>query len=92
MSGVAWTLAVVQMDCVIGDTAANLATIARFAREASSQDAELAVFPELATTGYFVVDRLADLAEPPDGPSKQRLGEIARETRLTMAVGAFTRR
>ena len=92
MSGVAWTLAVAQMDCVTGDTAANLATIARFAREAAAQGADLAVFPELATTGYFVGDRLADLAEPPDGPSKRRLGEIARENRLTMAVGAFTRR
>ena len=45
MSGVAWTLAVAQMDCATGDTERNLATIARFAREAASQQADLAVFP-----------------------------------------------
>ena len=50
------------------------------------------VFPECATTGYFLGDRLADLAEPADGPSAQRLGEIARENALTMAVGAYTQR
>ena len=92
MSGVAWTLAVVQMDCATGDTEGNLATIARFAREAAAQKADLVVFPECATTGYFLGDRLADLAEPLDGPSAQRLGGIARENRLTMAVGAYTMR
>ncbi|MDD9991928.1 MAG: carbon-nitrogen hydrolase family protein [Rhodospirillales bacterium] len=92
MSGVAWTLAVVQMDCATGDTEGNLATIARFAGEAAIQHVDLVVFPECATTGYFLGDRLADLAEPPDGPSARRLGEIARENGLTMAVGAYTQR
>ena len=92
MSGVAWTLAVVQMDCATGEPEKNLETIARFAQAAAAQGADLAVFPELATTGYFVGDRLADLAEPPDGPTAGRLGDIARENRLTVAIGAFTRR
>ena len=92
MSGVAWTLAVVQMDCATGEPEKNLETIARFAQAAAAQGADLAVFPELATTGYFVGDRLGDLAEPPDGPTAGRLGDIARENRLTVAVGAFTRR
>ena len=92
MSGVAWTLAVVQMDCATGDVEANLATIARFARAAAAQGADLAVFPECATTGYFLGERLAELAEPADGPSATRLGEIARENALTMAVGAYTQR
>ena len=92
MSGVAWTLAVVQMDCATGDTEGNLATIARFAGEAAIQHVDLVVFPECATTGYFLGDRLVELAEPPDGPSAQRLGEIARENGLTMAVGAYTQR
>ena len=54
MSGVAWTLAVVQMDCATGDTEKNLATIARSARAAADQRADLVVFPECATTGYFL--------------------------------------
>ena len=92
MSGVAWTLAVAQMDCATGDTETNLATVTRLAREATSQRVDLIVFPECATTGYFLGDRLADLAEPPDGPSAARLAGIARENRLTLAVGAYTRR
>ena len=92
VGGVAWTLGVVQMDCATGDTERNLATIARFARAAADQRADLVVFPECATTGYFLGDRLTDLAEPPDGPTARRLGEIARANRLTMAVGAYTRR
>ena len=92
MSGVAWTLAVAQMDCAIGDTERNLATIARFAREAASRQADLVVFPECATTGYFLGSRLPDLVEPADGPTAARLGAIARENALTMAVGAYTMR
>ena len=61
MSGVAWTLAVAQMDCATGDTEANLATIARFASEAAVQQVDLAVFPECATTGYFLGDLGAEL-------------------------------
>ena len=90
MSGVAWTLAAVQMDCATGEPETNLATIARFARAAAAQQADLAVFPECATTGYFLGDRLAALAEPPGGPNAKRLGEIARENRIAMAVGAYT--
>ena len=92
MSGVAWTLAVVQMDCATGEPERNLATIARFARAAAAQQADLAVFPECATTGYFLGDRLTEMAEPPDGPAARRLGEIAQENALTMAVGAYTQR
>ncbi len=92
MSGVAWTLAVAQMDCATGDTERNLETIARFAREAASQHVDLVVFPECVTTGYFLGNRLTDLAEPADGPSAQRLAAIARENALTMAVGAYTKR
>ena len=92
MSGVAWTLAVAQMDCVTGDTESNLATIGRLAREAPSRHADLVVFPECATTGYFLGSRLADLAEPAGGPTAQRLAAIARENGRTMAVGAYTKR
>ena len=92
MSGVAWNIGVVQMDCAAGETERNLATIAQFARMAAAREADLVVFPECATTGYFLGSRLEDLAEPPDGPTARRLGEIARENALTMAVGAYTRK
>lgn len=83
-------IAVVQMDCVLGEVAPNLEKIGRFARTAAELGAELAVFPECATTGYFVADKLAALAEPVDGPTAQALADIARESGLCLAVGVVT--
>jgi predicted amidohydrolase len=92
MAGVSWNIGVVQMDCALGETAKNLEKIGGFAALASSLGVDLAVFPECCTTGYFLGTRLHDLAEPPDGPTSKKLSAIAREHRLHIAVGAFTRR
>jgi 5-aminopentanamidase len=81
------TLAVVQMDCTLGEVEPNLKRIAHFTRLASEMGAGIAVFPECATTGYFVGERLEKLAEPPDGPSLCALGEMARTNRIHLAVG-----
>lgn len=86
------TIGVVQMDCVLGDTAANIDRIEAYATAAGKLGIELLIFPETCTTGYFLGSRLGDLAEPPDGPAAQRLGTIAKANGLHMAVGAFTRR
>ncbi len=83
----AFRVAVVQMDCVPGEVAPNLETIEHFAEAAARAGAEFAVFPECATTGYFIADRLAALAEPPDGPVIARLAATARRHRLHLAVG-----
>lgn len=80
-------MAACQMHCVPGDVAANLAIIADLARMAARDGASLAVMPETATTGYFIADRLDVLAEPEDGPTARRLGEIAAEAKLHLAVG-----
>ena len=80
-------VAVVQMDCVFGEIEPNLAKIEHFAAMARNLGADLVVFPECATTGYFVADRIAELAEPPDGPSLQRLAAIARSHRIHLAAG-----
>jgi predicted amidohydrolase len=90
MDAIAWKIAVVQMDCALGDIGANLARIESFCRSAAAGGAELVVFPETALTGYFLGDRLAALAEPPDGPSAKRLGALARECGVHLAVGAYT--
>lgn len=80
-------IAVVQMDCVLGEIAPNLDKIGRFADAASGLGVDLLVFPECATTGYFVADRLDRLAEPSDGPTDRALAAIARRAGLYMAVG-----
>ncbi|HVV94903.1 MAG TPA: carbon-nitrogen hydrolase family protein [Hyphomicrobiales bacterium] len=82
-----WNIGIVQMDCVTGDLAANLARIEGRTREAVAQGAGLVLFPECATTGYFVADRIAALAEPIPGPSSRRLAALARATGAHLVVG-----
>jgi predicted amidohydrolase len=90
MAGIAVKIAVVQMDCVVADVAANLARIEGFCRSAAAAGAQLVIFPEAATTGYFPGNRLRELAEPPEGPVAARLATLARECGVHLVVGAYT--
>jgi predicted amidohydrolase len=90
MQGLERTIAVVQMDCAIGNVAANLKKISRYTHLARDLGAELVVFPECATTGYFVGDALATLADRPEGSVTRQLGEIAREHGIHLACGLYT--
>jgi predicted amidohydrolase len=82
-----WNLAVVQMNCFVGETEPNLDRIEELTTEAASQGANLTVFPECITTGYFVADQIERLAEPIPGPSSERLKALARTTGLHLVVG-----
>lgn len=85
------SIAVVQMDCVVGETTPNLNKIRHFAGLAAGLGADISIFPECCTTGYFVGDRLSALAEPDDGPIARELSDIARSRRIHLAVGMFTK-
>src|SRR3569833_1985121 len=82
----------VQMEHTDGDKEANFAKIDQFTAAAAAQNARLVVFPECCVTGYWFIrnlsmPQLAALAEPiPDGPSPQRLRDLAR--RYSISVGA----
>lgn len=80
-------IAVGQMDCVVGDVEANLAKISEMAAAAKAQDADLIIFPELATTGYFISGRIAELAEPVPGPTTEKLTKIAEEHDIWIITG-----
>lgn len=80
-------IAIAQMDCHVGDVAANLDKIAHQARIACGQGAKLVIFPELATTGYFISDRIEALAEPIPGATTEKLTEIARDHDVWLVVG-----
>lgn len=84
-------LAVAQLHCVPGDIPANLEIIEGAVRQAAREGAALVVVPEMATTGYFISDRLAELAEPAGGPTERRLSEIAREAGIHLAIGTVLR-
>jgi predicted amidohydrolase len=80
-------IAVVQLDCVLGDVNANLDKMARFTAAGAAQGANIVIFPELGTTGYFVGDKLNELAETIPGSSTDRLGEVARANGAYIMTG-----
>lgn len=90
MSDSKLNVAVAQMDCVVGETEPNLNKIAHFTELAAKLGSELVIFPECATTGYFLGDKQGELSEAPDGPSAKRLADIAKKNRMHLAAGMFT--
>lgn len=85
------TISVVQLDCVLGDTEANLRRMERYVATVAEQGADFVIFPELGTTGYFVGDQLEALAESIPGPSTERLGEAARRHDTYVVTGMIER-
>ena len=90
MTSLNFTIAVAQMDCIVGETEPNLNKIGHFAALAKRLGAGLVIFPECATTGYFIGDKLATLADGPDGPVARRLGDIARQNAIDLVCGLYT--
>jgi len=86
-------VASVQMEHTDGDKQANFAKIEKFTAAAAAQNAQLVVFPECCVTGYWFIrnlstPQLAALAEPvPDGPSTQRLRDLARRHDTSIGAG-----
>lgn len=84
-------IALVQMRSRIGDTANNLATIERFAKEAAAQKVDIVCFPELSICGYNAGNTLTPEPEPLSGDSVQRLEEIGRKNGVTLLAGLLER-
>ena len=45
-------IGIAQIDCEVGDVAANLRTITSMVRQAAEENCDLIVVPEMADTGY----------------------------------------
>jgi predicted amidohydrolase len=80
-------LACAQMDCKLGDVKANLRKIQRISREISRTHPDIAVFPELATTGYLLREKWVELAEEIPGISTDQLSKIASEHGFYLVCG-----
>jgi 5-aminopentanamidase len=80
-------LAALQMKAACGDVATNVARIEQAAKDAAATGATLLVTPELSLTGYGAGEAMHSLAEPPDGPTLQHLGRIARDTGVAIIAG-----
>ncbi|MFB9908314.1 carbon-nitrogen hydrolase family protein [Allokutzneria oryzae] len=71
------------------DPSANLDLVRDHVRKAAAEGAELVVFPE-ATMACFGGPKLAELAEPLDGPWASAVREVAAEAGVTVLAGMFT--
>src|SRR5215213_5381539 len=80
-------LALAQINTVVGDLDGNRDLILSRLEEARGQDADLALFPELAVTGYPPEDLL--LRSGFVRAAARTLGEIAKEAREIVALVGF---
>lgn len=89
--------AAVQFQHAPGDKQANLATIECFVRQAAERQVELIAFSECCISGYWHLrhlskEQMLELAEPCfEGPSSQRLLQLAQQYRLTIGAGLVER-
>ena len=86
-------VASVQFESQPGNKQTNFRKMEMFAELASAQGVRLMVFPECCITGYWfmrnlTVEQLGELAEPiPNGPSTQRLIQLAQKHRISIGAG-----
>ena len=87
--GDTWKVAGVQMDCRLGDRAANLAAILHRLRAAAARGARLVVFPECVLTGYGFESRAAvrAVAETIPGPATDAVAAVCRELGVWAVFG-----
>jgi omega-amidase len=79
-------IAAAQIDCTLGDVAANLDKIRLFAGRAKEAGAEMVVFPEMSDTGY-AMPVIREQARPWSDGAVPALQEIARRLSLTIISG-----
>jgi len=81
------TVALAQINTILGNTEANLEKHLAYAREAQSSGADLLIFPELSLTGYALQDLSYTLALRPDhdDPIFKSLLEVSKN--IDMVVG-----
>lgn len=84
-------IACVQYTARNGDSAANLALIARLTADVAAAGAKLLVLPELAVSGYVRPELVPGLAEPIPGPASEALAALACQHHLALAAGLAER-
>jgi len=80
-----YKIALAQIDCQLGDRAANLQRHLELTAQAEQQGAQVIVFPELSLTGYHLQERVAEMALPENAPWLEPLRELSQ--RLDILCG-----
>lgn len=79
-------IACVQMDIIPGEVEKNLRRIVKLIAAAADERAQLVVFPEVATTDYYVTD-FASLAAPVTGEQSEIISQEAKRAGVWVAAG-----
>ncbi len=80
-------VAAVSMNIELGKHEQTLNRIAGFCEQAAAKNAELVLFPELVVHGHCTPNTW-EIAEPvPNGPSVERLADLARRFGFTLSAG-----
>ncbi len=83
------TVGLIQMNCHLGNTRANLERAEELLAELSNR-VQIACLPEMFNTGYNrdgLGERIFELAEEVPGRTTKELGRIARELKLAIVAG-----
>lgn len=79
-------IALVQMECKVGEIEANVAAMVREIDAAAEQGADLVIFPEMSDTGYDMA-AIGRCAQPADGLPRRLLSEAARRRGIHVIAG-----
>lgn len=88
------TVATVQFEPIVGESARNLAAIDRLVKAAKYDGADIVVLPELAVSGYNFIDaeEVRSLSGAvPGGPSAEVLCQLAAELSIYIVSGVAER-
>src|SRR5262245_38537495 len=80
-------VAAVSMNGFLGESERVLSAIGAWCEKAAAQGVELVLFPELVIHGHCTPNTWELAEQVPDGPSVQRLIDIARRSRLVVCAG-----
>jgi len=80
-------VACLQMETKLGDKKANLSKMLSMIDDAAKQDVKLAVFPEVALTGFSCGQKFLELSEPIPGPTTEAIGKKTKEHAMYAVVG-----
>jgi predicted amidohydrolase len=81
------SIGLAQLRCELSNKEMNLLRILQTLEEASCQQADYVLFPELYLTGYVMSDELLRLAEPEDGESIRQIRRQAKRCGVGTIVG-----
>jgi predicted amidohydrolase len=80
-------IALAQLKATLYDKETNLTRAAEAIVMAKNMGADYCIFPELFLTGYYIKDRVYDLAEDLSGSSIKRVCSLAKENNIAVIMG-----